>query len=365
MIIMDIRVDNLYAFKDFHMNMAYPKKVVNSPISGEFLQDRPNFRYRKVNVIMGSNATGKTTLGELLMGFANYLRDGNPFRFADYINNEKNYAKLRVDFIAMGNRLYRFTLKIKNNSVEDKIDFNCDNKLEFVPINKTDKYETCCDKLDNGKGEEIDYKEIAVPGWCFQYGNRIEDSIDSIDEKEYTKILSWVMKTLDPSVKSVRKVEDVENTYLIKLNNRTVIIQDGDVKGEKIFSSGTKMGFKIAYSIASMICKLHHFYYCDELFTYVNSDIEKACLSLMIDKLSSRGQLFFTTHNADILEMDLPKHSFCFLNKKVDSPNKIEYVNASDYLKKNTDLVRTALENDVFSTSPNVEKIYEIADIDK
>mgnify|MGYP002624182339 CR=1 FL=1 len=93
MIIMDIRVDNLYAFKDFHMNMAYPKKVVNSPISGEFLQDRPNFRYRKVNVIMGSNATGKTTLGELLMGFANYLRDGNPFRFADYINNEIKYNK--------------------------------------------------------------------------------------------------------------------------------------------------------------------------------------------------------------------------------------------------------------------------------
>ena len=26
MIIMDIKVDNFYAFKNFHMNMSYPKK---------------------------------------------------------------------------------------------------------------------------------------------------------------------------------------------------------------------------------------------------------------------------------------------------------------------------------------------------
>ena len=27
MIIMDIKVDNIYAFKDFHINMSYPKKI--------------------------------------------------------------------------------------------------------------------------------------------------------------------------------------------------------------------------------------------------------------------------------------------------------------------------------------------------
>ena len=29
MIIMDLKIDNFCAFKDFHMNMAYPKKIVN------------------------------------------------------------------------------------------------------------------------------------------------------------------------------------------------------------------------------------------------------------------------------------------------------------------------------------------------
>ena len=30
MIIMDLKIDNFLAFKNFHMNMAYPKKIVNS-----------------------------------------------------------------------------------------------------------------------------------------------------------------------------------------------------------------------------------------------------------------------------------------------------------------------------------------------
>ena len=67
MIIMDVKVDNLYAFKNFHINMSYPKKIVDSTIENEYLEDRPNFRYKKVNIIMGGNATGKTSLGKLLM----------------------------------------------------------------------------------------------------------------------------------------------------------------------------------------------------------------------------------------------------------------------------------------------------------
>ena len=70
---MDVKIDNLYAFKDFHMNMSYPKKVVNSPIDNEFLEDRTNFRYRRVNILMGSNATGKTSFGKIMMLFFNFL----------------------------------------------------------------------------------------------------------------------------------------------------------------------------------------------------------------------------------------------------------------------------------------------------
>ena len=52
MIIMDIKVDNLFAFKNFHMNMSYPKRIVDSTIEKEYLEKRPNFRYKKV-IILG------------------------------------------------------------------------------------------------------------------------------------------------------------------------------------------------------------------------------------------------------------------------------------------------------------------------
>ena len=46
MIVMDVRIDNFYAFKNFHMNMSYPKKIVNSYIENEYLSERQNFRYK-------------------------------------------------------------------------------------------------------------------------------------------------------------------------------------------------------------------------------------------------------------------------------------------------------------------------------
>ena len=47
MIIMDISLDNFFSFRNFHMNLSYPKKIVNSFIENEYLTERPNFRYKK------------------------------------------------------------------------------------------------------------------------------------------------------------------------------------------------------------------------------------------------------------------------------------------------------------------------------
>ena len=41
MIIMDLKLDNLCCFRDFHVNFSYPRKVEN-----EYLEGFPNFRYK-------------------------------------------------------------------------------------------------------------------------------------------------------------------------------------------------------------------------------------------------------------------------------------------------------------------------------
>ena len=53
-----------------------------------------------------------------------------------------------------------------------------------------------------------------------------------------------------------------------------------------------------------------------------------------------------------------------FLKKDVyDSETPIKCVSASEFLKRNTDSLRKAVENDLFAIAPNLELIYEIEDI--
>lgn len=44
--------------------------------------------------------------------------------------------------------------------------------------------------------------------------------------------------------------------------------------------------------------------------------IYKNIAFLMLNRISSNEQLIFTTHNTDMLDLNLPKYSYMFLRKK-------------------------------------------------
>lgn len=366
MIIMDIEVDNLYSFKNFHLNMSYPKKIVDSTINQEYLEDRPNFRYRKVNIIMGGNATGKTSLGKLLMLFLNYFTDGTYKRFTNIINDSSKSAQLIIDFVTELNFLYRFELKVEPRKGDDYLEENVNVNFYYTPINIKDNYETCAKRIDESDCYKTTYDKISTRGWHFSYPKDAwtdKEKIKFIDNDKYLRVLEQVLKTLDTSIKEVIKVKELDNTYAIKYGKFSVLIKDGEITNADYLSSGTKAGIDIAYTLTALICDWHDCYYCDERFSYVNSDVEKACLSVMIDQLVGRKQLFFTTHNTDVLDMQLPKHSFIFLKKDMnDTENPIKCINASHYLKRNTDSLKNAVENDLFCTVPELHRLYEILD---
>ena len=78
MIVLDLELKEIYGFNDFHINFSYPKKIVNSIIDQEHLKGRERFRYKKAVILMGANATGKTSLGKALLCIFGYMTDGNP-----------------------------------------------------------------------------------------------------------------------------------------------------------------------------------------------------------------------------------------------------------------------------------------------
>ncbi len=368
MIIMRMKADNILCFNDFDINMSYPKKIVNSNIENEYLSERKNFRYKKINILMGTNATGKTSFGRILMQFMNYFTDGTITRFTEMIGDFSREASLVIDFATQQLRLYRFAFKagVRNNSEPDGS--NVSIVIKSVPINKNDSYETCAAKLDDDKKcEYTTYEKVNIEGWSFTFprditGNKPYSLIGK--SSEYLTVLEKVLKTLDPAIRKVEALKDVDNSFVIRLDGKDVIIQDGAFAKEAILSSGTKAGIDIAYIIASSICNMHNFYYCDEIFSFVNSDLEKACLSVIIDKLGDNRQLFFTTHNTDILDMDLPKHSYTFMKKEVSEDRAyISCVYASDYLKKSDDSLKNAVENDLFCIAPELNELYDLIDM--
>lgn len=367
MIVMDIKIDNFFAFKNFHMNMSYPKKIIDSTIKNEFLHERTNFRYKKVNILMGANATGKTSFGKMLMEIFNFISEKQFDYITEKICDVTKAASFSMDFIGEQYILYRISTIIspKSESKYRSTDINV--SISSTEIGPRDSYESCVKRIDDNQKQTAqsyieELEKVDGLSWLFSYPSNSQFFRPKNDSK-YLQILERTLQALDPSIKKVEKLKEIENTYVIRTAGQDIIMQDGKFIDTDILSSGTKEGIEIAEMLAGIIAGNYHFYYCDEKFSYIHSDLEKAFLSVMIQSLGNDDQLFFTTHNTDILDLPLPKHSFMFLKKDLTNDTEpITCISASQYLKRNTDSLRNAVDNDLFSASPSVDLIYDIID---
>ena len=353
MVVMNLELNNLFGFQDFKVNFAYPKKLVKSTVENEYLETKPNFRYKKVNILMGANASGKTSLGKALMHIFNFLSGKNIKSFDDNFLDEKTEAYFSIDFFTDDDILYRVVCTFLPEKIVSLDVFSSEIAL-------TDSYETCVKKLTKVHGEGNTEKLDKLPplSWLFTFPKDMKSSSLLKDDTDILNldILNAVLQTLDTSITEVLQSTEVEKSYIIKSKNGDLFVQNGEVVNKNFLSSGTKAGLDIAFLISALYKKSCDFYYCDEQFSFIQSDIEQSILSLMISLLKPNTQLFFTTHNLDILEMNLPIHSFLFLRKD----DKIEVVHPEDTIKKNDISLRNIVENDVLNISPDINKILAI-----
>lgn len=368
MIIMDIYLDHFYAFKNFHMNLSYPKKIVNSYIEGEYLEERPNFRYKKAVILMGANATGKTSLGRMLEYIFNLIEWQDPSKLYELAAEYNQDASFSIDFLIDKPVLYRISGKLLSESPKTRPKLFL--QIKETEIRKNDSYEISKSRLDaqpdhftDNFSTELD--KLPELGWAFRLSENYFRSSDyDFTSRKSLHILETVLKVLDPAISSVEPLDMVQNSFVIQLNGQKVIVQDGKAADPNLLSAGTFSGIAVADMLSRIIDGKNGFYYCDEKFSCIQSDVEKAILSVMISRLSDYDQLIFTTHNTDVLDMPYPKHTFMFLKKgSQDQELPIQIISASDYLKRNTDSLRSAVENDLFGVTPNVDTIFELEEI--
>lgn len=351
MIIMDVKLNNIYGFDDFEINFTYPRKLSVSVIGSEALEGRERFRYKKAVLLMGTNATGKTSLGKALLKIFSSIKEANEAILRD-LDSGEHPSEFQVDFVNEGYTLHRFAGTVEGENVSIR--------YFSARIGEMDSYEMVVGKLVD-RTEKIDgsfkalKKAVGLLEFRFAYPE-IEASLRVADVKKSAllKTLRAVIGTLDPTLTDISIARDLKDSFVIRRREKEIIIQEGKLLNRELLSSGTAEGIDVAVFLASMLSNKNCFYYCDGHFSYIQSDIEKRIFGLMVERLGNNEQLIFTTHNTDMLNLNLPKHTFAFMKKEVDEGEyKVSVTFASDYLKRNTDSVKCAMENDVFGSLPN------------
>ncbi len=370
MVLMDVKLSNIYGFVNFHLNFSYPRKLAVSTIENEFLSARPNFKYKKAVILMGANATGKTTLGKALNNIFNYMINGNPETIRGMIGNPHLAASFIIDFVdTLQLNLVRFVVHYKPslNKIANA-PLVVENYYSSCDIRLNDSYESCVKQIDNKPLMPIQSSGFSsvFRGIGFRFCLAGNESIVDVNVRKnrdyFLKTLRSIIQTLDPSFTSISDSKEFADSIVLKRGNNQILIQKGipqDSKG--ILSTGTREGISIAILVSAIKQHLNGFYYCDELFSHIQTDIEKRIFGIMISGLGDGEQLIFTSHNSDMQDINVPKHTYVYLSRvKEEDAYYIYASSASDYLKRSTDSVRCAAENDVFSSIPDESLLDDI-----
>ena len=365
MIILKVRANNLYCFKNFEIDFSYKKINPRSLIEYEYLKDYTNIKFKKLNVFIGCNASGKTVFGKLLSDILAFIenKDNKIINSIPVIEKE---AMFSIDFIVKKEKyvLYRIECKIENAIIKHMRiqSTNIVKKISYERL--TENFESIVN-LENNENEflstdmirslkNINLKTNAL--FCFT-----DEIISGNKNIKYDiNVLNIVLKVFDNSIKEITEVTGTDNGYLISFNHgANLLIQNGKAVEGDILSSGTKEGLSIAYIISEMKRDPNRIFYIDEKFSHIHTDIEKTILSIMIELLGKEAQLFFTTHNLDILEMSIPNHSFTFFSKR---NNEVKVIYPEKRTKNQNDrYLKNKVENDFFETIPDYQSLYNLA----
>lgn len=395
MIFTRLKFVNLYAFANAELNLSYPRKPVNMPLDGEFLLGRPRFYYKKVCIVTGGNASGKTSLGRILCGIQLFLRT-KELRTSLRIDDKSCDASFEVDFATEDFRHHRiyvrfavndegtFVIKeIKYASLRIGLNDSCFKTTErlnqlFLGKKNTqsEEYFECADESGETAILEQFKKYKFFGGWYYLLSETKESTagISGVNKD----ILERIIRTFDSSIIGVSEMQESNenqdnekpaSVFLIRFKNSDslVVTSKGDITNSDRLSRGTFEAVTLSHFVSAIINDHEVLkdselipsmtYFLDEKLAFTHSELERMIVALIISKLKENTQFFYTTHNMDVFELDLPVHSFIFIRK---SEGSSEFVEASSVLKKNDRSMRSAVERDVFGVLPDTSLVSEL-----
>lgn len=392
MIITDIRINNLYCFDDFYVDFSYPRKVNSSTIDYEFLEERPSFNIKRFCVIMGTNSSGKTSFGKVLCGIENFIvkKEITDLLKKGICDKDKS-ASFEVKFVTPSDLKFH-SLSLEFNAetafpikgltyksipiLQNDSCLSCRKKIDSIKSNVKNKNYTFISANDNSNLiEKFDaFKNVQFNDTHWAYSFYLNDSkeinLHNGNNPISKDILEKVLKTFDPSIKGIdaltKNSTSKDAGYLVEFVNgdEVQLNSEGKVVSPNIdrLSKGTfdalsVMGF-IANVMTNTNSKESYTYYLDEKLSSSHSEIEIDLLNLVVSKLAKNSQFIYTTHNNEVLNLNIPSHSFLFLSKKGNyveafQPEKMSF-------NKNDRTLFSYVKNNMFGTVPDTDYITQL-----
>ena len=388
MIFTRIEIDNLYCFRGSEIDLTFPKKLTNNTISSETLPGRDRFHFKRVCILSGPNASGKTAFGKVLCGLQNFIERKVLLEdLYEAVSYRDIPATVVAEFASVDDLcLHKVSFSFMKGGAQIK-----SLKYAKVPINKNDSALVArknLEKIFNSSGnfkqragvefissgstdfEKLEamarFAEMTFSGsWCYLFSDTEASSkLRSTDTAmlNNTELLEIILKIFDPSIQDVSETfSNVDgkkqelNGFRVKFKNGDTALVDlkGDATGFRRFSKGTFDSIKVANFVARIKNSSSETttFFLDEQLAHAHSELEVNLLNVMIEFLGATSQLFFTTHNYHIMDMNLPNHSFAFLAKDDEFSR---FVLPEKTHKKNDRAISNAVKNNVFKTIPNV-----------
>lgn len=381
MILYEMKLDDFFQFKNFEIDFTYSRESKYSPIS-QAHKKFPKLKFKKFGIILGANASGKTTLGKALCIVQNFLKgkDVADFAFAKVkgmLENEINKKvywnitfstdvtlyNLTVEFnhdgviyekwkkIKLKNRSYIILKReLEKSSVFfEKNDF--ENKKFSSSLLSNEQFETTKNEIDRNLGYIYSFSGETQTGFASQM------DLDS-------NVLTKIMSSFDNSIKKVYDSEEVEGNKVIEFWNgyKEIILKNGNISDEKtsVLSTGTKESIYISYLVYCLLNGYYHTLYVDEKLSHSHSEIEQQIIQIFITLIDRwDGQVFITSHNSDLLKMNIPNYNFMLLKKNLDGTIS-EVIQPEKIVKHQNRSLKKIVEDDIFSTAPNLDDLISL-----
>ena len=381
MVILRVACDNFYMFKDFNLDFTYNERIVHPISQHDVLFEGSHIKVRKNLIVMGGNASGKTTFGKLLCMIMNficgtYISDNEIKLNAAQYDKNKN-ATFEIEFV-IDDVAYLLQTEFNNGNLKSE-------KLFIQTINKSYDIKTLRETFKNSKpfsdynSDKSDINAGAASyifslskhkqltelrgriGFSFKFS---EFELNAAKNELFINVdfINDLLPKIDNSVESVKKLETndltISKSYLIKFKNgETLTVPEGDLNYcKERLSHGTREAINLSILFKNLSST--NIFYMDEQLAHMHSELEAYLIRQAFLKKADDAQLFFTTHNIELLELNVPINSFVFFVRNKEGFNEAIY--PSEKLNKNDRNLRNYYENDYFGILPDYSVLDEL-----